>query len=373
MRKDVVLGMLPDPYVFRDGTRVETLADWERRREEIIEDTIGLEFDGMPPKPDEVRFENLHPVIRGRAISYRIHCGTKEHPFSFCFMAYIPNKEGKMPVLLTGDAIYKECCNDRVIEEADRRGFIVVKFNRNELAPDYADPERKIGINAIWPDKKFTAISAWAWGYHRVIDVLCQLDFVDVDHIAISGHSRGGKTVLLAGATDTRVRYTNPNGSGTHGCGPYRFLQKEDKGEYEDEISEPLESMMKHINYWMGQGLWQYVGKEETMPHDMHFIKALIAPRCYLETNGHGDIWANPRGSYLCWRAAKETWKMYGAEDKCCTWYREGGHDHGWAEFYALFDFMEADINGTPLPESLTRTPYDDMEDIYTWHAPVIE
>ncbi|MBE6542133.1 MAG: hypothetical protein E7672_06765 [Ruminococcaceae bacterium] len=373
MRKDIVLGKLPNPFVFRDGSEVRSIADWERRRYEILEDVISLEFDGLVPEPEKLRFEPLHDIVRGKTISFRIHCGTEAHPFSFCFMAYIPKREGRMPVVLTGDAVYTYACTDRVIEEADRRGFVIVKFNRNELAPDYDDPDRKYGINAVWKDLKFSAISAWAWGYRRVIDVLCQLDFVDTEHIAITGHSRGGKTVLLAGATDERVRYTSPNGSGTHGCGCYRFLQREEKGLYEDDISEPLDFLFEYVPYWMGQGLRRYIGNEQNIPHDSHYLKALIAPRCFLETNGYGDIWANPRGSYLSWRAAREVWKMYGAQDKCCTWYRDGGHDHGWKEYNALFDLMESDINGTPIPDSLTKIPYDDMDDIYEWSAPEIK
>ncbi|MBQ4605649.1 MAG: hypothetical protein IJB15_03025, partial [Clostridia bacterium] len=75
-------------------------------------------------------------------------------------------------------------------------------------------------------------------------------------------------------------------------------------------------------------------------------------------------------GSYLSLLAAKEVWKFYGAEDKCACWYREGGHNHGWLDFNALFDFMEADMKGTPLPESITRLPYDDMEPLHDWKAP---
>ena len=375
MRKDERLGMLPDPFIMRDGHRVSTLAEWEERRREIIEDAIGLEFDGMPPQPEVFRVEATHLRGKGATSSYRIHCGTKEAPFTFCFYVYRPALDGRLPVVLTGDLTYTMCCTDEVIAEANRRGFIVVKFNRNELAPDYADPDRQCGIYGLWPELKFSAISAWAWGYHRVVDALATLDYVDMDHIAVTGHSRGGKTVLLAVATDTRIRYTCPNGSGTHGCGAYRFNQiEEGEGKPLDTLrSEPLQIMMERLNYWMGQGLWDYVGKEETLPHDSHFIKALIAPRCYLETNGYGDIWANPRGSYLSLLAAKEVWKFYGAEDKCACWYRNGGHDHGWLDFNALFDFMEADLKGTPLPESITRAPYDDMELLHDWTAPVLE
>ena len=372
MRKDIRLGMLPDPFIMRSGERVKSIKDWEIRRNEIIEDTIGLEFDGMPPKPEVFKLEKLDGRGRGMTVCYRIHCGTLSKDFTFCFQAYVPNLEGRMPVVLTGDAMYTENCNDAVIAEANRRGFIVVKFNRTELAPDHDDHKREFGINALWPELNFTAISAWAWGYHRVVDALMTLDFVDTEHIAITGHSRGGKTALLAGATDERIRYTNPNGSGTHGCGAYRFLQRENKGEFEDAESESLGFMFEAIPYWMGKGLKNYIGKEEALPHDTHFIKALIAPRCLLETNGYGDIWANPRGSYLSFLGAKEVWKMYNAEDKCAVWYADGGHKHKFNEFCALFDFIEADLYNKELPESIKRIPYNDMEPLHEYKCPEI-
>ncbi len=370
MRNDIRLAPLPDPFITRAGTRVQNCTEWEARRMEIIEDVIGLEFDGMPPLPEVFKVEATHLRGRGATSSYRIHCGTKENPFTFAFYTYRPDRAGKLPVLLTGDATYTQFLDDDVIAEANRRGFVVVKFNRNEMAPDFADPDRTHGINALWPTLRFSAISAWAWGYHRVVDALATLDFIDMDHIAITGHSRGGKTVLLAGATDTRIRYTCPNGSGTHGCAPYRFYQQENSA-LGDAHSETLAFMMEHLGYWMGQGLATYAGHEETLPYDTHFLKALVAPRCYLETNGYGDIWANPRGSYLCLLAAKEVWKLYGAEENCQCWYRNGGHNHGMADFCALFDFMEADIYGTPLPSAITRTPYDDMELLHDWSAPL--
>lgn len=372
MRKDIRLGMLPDPFIMRNGERVKSLEDWEIRRKEIIEDAISLEFDGMPPKPEVFKVEQLNGGTRGKLPAFfKIHCGKKDKPFSFCFSVDLPDIEGKVPAVLTGDGCYTANLNDKVIEEAHRRGFAVVKFNRLELARDSDDPKRESGINALWPENKFSTISAWAWGYHRVVDALMTLDIIDTDHIAITGHSRGGKTVLLAGATDERIRYTNPNGSGTHGCGAYRFIQYEDS-DYGLLRSESLEFMLEHINYWMGQGLKKYAGKEETLPHDTHFFKALIAPRCFLETNGYDDLWANPRGSYLSFLGAKEVWKMYGAEDKCAAWYAEGGHKHRFNEFCALFDFMEADIYNKELPESFTRDPYGDMEPLHDYKCPQV-
>ncbi|MGI6336193.1 MAG: hypothetical protein ACOXZM_03925 [Eubacteriales bacterium] len=370
MRKDIIKGMLPDPFVFRDGSRVRDTSDWARRRTEILDDAVVTEFGGMPPKPENLRYEALDLHGRRFTNTYRIHCGTSAYPFTFCFMTWRPDCDGRCPVILTGDALYDTNMDDRVIAEAKRRGFVVAKFNRVELAPDMYNTDRTSGIYPMWPELRFSAISAWAWGYQRVVDVLTQLDYVDPAQIAITGHSRGGKTVLLAGATDERIAYVNPNDSGTHGCGCYRFIQREPAGGMVNAQSETLDYMFEHVPYWMGDGLREYIGREEELPYDTHFIKALIAPRRFLETNAYGDIWGNPRGSYLSWLAAREAWKLYGVPERCQTWYRTGWHKQGFEDFTALFDFIDASRFETPMPAALTRVPYDDMQPLHDWSCP---
>jgi len=365
MRKDITLGKLPNPLLFEDGAAVKNAADWERRRRQIKETAIELEFGGMPPKPDRIRVERLTERGKGSTNCYRLHCYIDKTDFTFCFTVYRPDTDSKCPVVVTGDAMYNQNCNDEVIEEANRRGFAVVKFNRTEFAPDMYHSERTDGIYPLWPNLPFSAISAWAWGYHRVVDALFDLPYLDTDHIAITGHSRGGKTVLLAGATDERIWLVNPNGSGAHGCGCYRFIQKEEDGLYPDARSEELKDLVRAVPYWMGPGMKAYIGKETRLPHDMHFIKALVAPRILLETNGYGDIWSNPRGSYLTHLAAKEIWKLYDAEENCRTWYREGGHAHRWADFNALFDLMEHILFQKDCWKE--QVPYTDMELLHDW------
>ena len=80
MRTDKRLGMLPDPFVTRQGKRVASIPEWEARRGEILEDMIGLEFDGMPPAPEVFRVEPTHVRGKGTTSSYRIHCGRGDHP-----------------------------------------------------------------------------------------------------------------------------------------------------------------------------------------------------------------------------------------------------------------------------------------------------
>ena len=84
MRKDIRLGMLPDPFIMGNGERVKSLEDWEIRRKEIIEDAISLEFDGMPPKPEVFKVEQLNGGTRGKLPAFfKIHCGKKDKPSHF--------------------------------------------------------------------------------------------------------------------------------------------------------------------------------------------------------------------------------------------------------------------------------------------------
>ena len=357
-RKDILLQPLPDLLAWENGSKITTICEWEKRKAQFAEQIVALEFGGMPPKPDALELEILTERGPGLANCYRVHCAVGVRDFTFCFTVHRAPGEGQKPVLVTGDAMYNQNCDNAVIAEANRRGISVAIFNRTEFAPDWNDRERKWGIYPLYPDMRFSAISAWAWGYHRVLDALEMLSYVDMEHIAASGHSRGGKTVLLAAATDERIRYANPNDSGAHGCGCYRFIQLEEEGLYEDGRSENMADLFAAVPYWMGEGMREYIGREAELPHDMHFFKAMIAPRILLETNAYGDIWANPRGSYLTHLAAKKVWKLYGAERNCLTWYREGFHAHGMQEFCVLMDVMETDIKQLPVPEECTRVPY---------------
>ena len=339
--QDKILGPLPNPFLFADGRAVTTAADWRARREEIIEQAVELEYGGMPPKPEFLTVEQIHFAGKGKLNSYRIHTGTRAHPFSFVLQIHRPALDGRLPVILTGDGCYT-CCGDEVVAEAALRGFLVAKFNRTEFAPDIYNSDRGSGIYLVYPEGHFSAISAWAWGYHRCMDALEQMDFVDASQVAITGHSRGGKTAL--------------------GAGCYRYEQYESEP---DGRSEKLEDLVRAVPYWLGPRMKDYIGRETELPHDMHFFKALVAPRCLLQTEGRADTWGNPKGSYQTFMAAREVYRFLGAEKHIVAWYREGGHRHALPDFCALFDFMEAMRGTKPLDHAFTTNPYPDMTPIY--------
>ena len=48
----------------------------------------------------------------------------------------------------------------------------------------------------------------------------------------------------------------------------------------------------------------------------LHFLRACIAPRPVITTEGLSDTWANPYGSQITWRAADEVYLFLGAAGK---------------------------------------------------------
>ncbi len=354
-----ILDKLPNPLIFDDGSRVTTKEDWERRKEEFTKRIVDLEFGGMPPEPEFFEMEPLQMFYPGRKGKYRIFTGTKTNQMSFTMTVYRPTVEGRQPVLLYGDGCFSYL-NDAVVAELLKRGYAIAVFDRNEFAPDIKTEERNSGLYKIYPDMQFRAISAWAWGYMRAVDALMNIEFVDPNEIAITGHSRGGKTVLLAGALDKRIKYINPNDSGAHGCGCYRYEEYDSESVYEH--NEFLGDLFTTFFFWMGQDMRQYIGKEAEIPHDMHYFKALCAPRYLLETNAYDDIWSNPRGSYQTFLAAQKVYEFLGCKDNIASKYREGGHFHRFEDFVSFLDFIEFKRTGKELPEDFTRNPYPDME-----------
>src|SRR5690349_14744377 len=95
---------LPNPFTFADGRPVNSTSDWNLRRAELHELVVGIEYGGLPPRPESIESELLHqtaaPHVPGAThAQYRITCGA-ERPFSFVLKLWIPPGEGPFPVAL---------------------------------------------------------------------------------------------------------------------------------------------------------------------------------------------------------------------------------------------------------------------------------
>lgn len=344
---DRILGPLPDAFEKRNGERMTDRGEWKEQRKYLLEKTVPLLFGGMPPEPEHFSCYYMY------GDAYMITAGTDEKTISFDMQLYRPEVKGKCPVLICGDQFY---CNDAVIAEAKRRGFAVARFNRCILASDIYHPDHSFGLYTVYPDGKFSAIAAWAWGYLRCVDALEKMDFIDTDYIAIAGQSRGGKTTLLAGAVDERIKFIQSSCSGAAGSGCFRYEQQiseeaAEKHGIHDKKSEKLEDLLRAVPYWLGndgEDIREYAGREEELPFDMHFLKAAVAPRYLLETLSLDDVWANPRGAHYSYLAAKEVFSFLGVRDNLVQSCRYGPHGHTYNDFCRFFDFIECTRDGKP-------------------------
>ncbi len=374
MRQILNHGKLPDPFLKRDGTRVSP-RQWPAYKEELRRQIADISYGGMPPRPEVVRIELLNDMTRCKAGHVlRIHAGTKEKQVSFLLRLWIPPIPGvydgpvaegeTFPVVLTGDGCWPGNMSFDVIEQIRSRGFIAASFDRLELANDCWN-DRRGGLYDLYPDMEFTAISAWAWGYQVCMDVFQQLSYVDETEVGITGHSRGGKTVLLAAAMDERIKYVWINNSGCHGAVSYRsrVIGQGDKG----GVSESLETMLEEFPMWMGPKLAEYAGHVQDLPYDMHYFGALIAPRYYVQCEGMQDYWINPVGAWQNFQAVKACYEYLGCGDHCAAWFRSGGHRHAMPEFQEFLTFMERSRKGLALQEHLCIDPYPQIPKNFDW------
>jgi hypothetical protein len=109
------------------------------------------------------------------------------------------------------------------------------------------------------------------------------------------------------------------------------------------------------------------VGKENELPFDQHFLKALIAPRRLLTMEALGDLWANPTGTWQTHEVAREVYRFLGVEDRIGIRYREGGHRLGCGDWCAFLDFMEWQLCGKTCNVGFNAKPFPDLPKGFSW------
>lgn len=346
--------LLPDVLRSDSGVIIDHPDQWPARRAEIAAHLLPLAYGPLPPTPATTGFELLHSARVARLdgaelLSFRVLPGWGP-PFSL--RVFVPAGAVTCPLLLNGDGCW-HYASDEVIAAVLARGLVFAQFNRVEIAPD---PLVHSG-----GQPPYAALACWAWGYHRAIDTLLQarqqakagtLGSIDPLRIAVVGHSRGGKAALLAGATDTRIALTSANNSGAGGAGCFRWL---------GPGAESLADVTRAYPHWFGPGLGKFVGREGALPFDLHFLKALIAPRALLTTEALGDAWANPQGSWLTHQAALAVFQLLGMPANLAMVCRAGEHDHSLADWHTLLEFCDSIFSGQAHPLGPAVSPFPDL------------
>lgn len=301
---------IPELMRLKSGAKVKSEADFKKRREEIKKMLQEEEYGYIPEKPDHLDFkiENQYTnFAAGKAVrsivTLRATIGEKE--FSFPITTVIPKLEGKHPAFVHINFRPNIPDDYQPTEEIIENGFATFSFCYKDVTSD--DNNFKNGIAPIFGKgrRKNSApgkIAMWAWAAMRVMDYIESLDNIDLENIAVVGHSRLGKTALLAGAFDERFKYVISNDSGCSGAAITRNKQGE----------TPV-NITNNFPFWFCPKYLKTAAEFEKTKYDQHFLLALSAPRYVLIGSAECDIWADPESEFLSAVLASEAYEFLGS------------------------------------------------------------
>ncbi len=366
-----VLGELPDPFLMPDGSRADSAQKWALQRKNLYRTAVEMQYGTLPPAPEVLEAEKTFVSSSGMIIHVR--AGTREKQVQFRVQLFLPEKRMEpLPVAVDGDLCFQYAFDRNWHKSLTDAGIALALFDRTELAHDICGEGRGKGpLYEVYPQYGFGALGAWAWGYSRCVDALLKLGIIGNENcIAFTGHSRGGKTAMLAGVADERASIVNPNETNAGSCSCYRIHTKAITEDGDERRSETLKDILTNFPFWFGEGMLPYADREQDLPFDCHFLKALVAPRTLLIGEAASDIWTNPVGSWQTTVAAREVYRFLGAEDQLIWYWRRGYHAHHVEDVQRLAEVVRHKLTGEELRFSYFRTPFWQPEKIFAWKAP---
>ena len=340
---------LPDPLVMFDGTRATTREQWETKRRPELKALFQHYMYGQQP---EDRGKIAVKVLHEDAKAFGDKATLKELALSVAplgappvhLLLVVPNdRKGPVPCFVgmnfsgnhtlvddrqvaiptawmypgqpgvkgnkATEAGRGKAKDVWALDQSIDRGYAVATFYNGDIDPD--QKELREGVRPILSrvgdvekgDVPAT-IMAWAWGVSRVVDYLVTDKDLDAKRIAVVGHSRLGKTAIVAAAFDERIALAIPHQAGCGGTAPSR---------QNDPKAESVARINTGFPHWFCDNFKKFNDDPSKLPFDQNCLAALVAPRPLLFTNAVEDQWANPAGQFEVLKAAEPVYKLLGA------------------------------------------------------------
>jgi hypothetical protein len=339
---------LPDPLVMFDGTPVTTKEQWfEKRRPELKALFEHYMYGKAPAPPTNVAGQVARHdagYFGGKATKdeVTIRFGPEGTPPIHLLLVVPHVPGGKAPVFVAlnfcgNHAVLNDptialpepwmpehcpgCATHRAtdvgrgsqaafwaVANAVDRGYAIATFYSGDVDPDKNDFTDGVHPHFLKPGQTAPAaddwgtIRAWAWGLSRAVDYLSTRSDIDAKRICATGHSRLGKTALVAAAFDERIALVVPHQSGTGGCALSRGNDQ-----------ETVERINRVFPHWFDDVFPKFAGHEDRLPIDQHLLMCLVAPRPIFDTEGDQDKWSNYDSAFRALLAADKAYKFVGA------------------------------------------------------------
>lgn len=321
---------LPPLLRFDDGRSVLRAEDWPERRGEILESACRLQYGQPPATPESIAFEveeRNESFFDGKAILERIRVEARmpTGTVRFGFLAMTPKSDAPVPAFVSigfhpdipnamlparmlceaGVAVAHLHYLDVTGDDGDFSGNagLLTRFRTEPPSDGGPHAERAPDVSERAPDAA-GKLAIWAWAASRLADWLqTRPDTYAQDAFAVIGHSRLGKTALLAGALDERFHLVVANNSGCIGAS----LCRGKEGETATRIG-------RVFPFWFAPNFAAFADREEDIPFDQHHVLALVAPRRLAVGCAEEDQWADPASEYLASAEASVAWKLLGVD-----------------------------------------------------------
>ncbi len=304
---------LPPLLTMKDGNPVRTPADFEKRQAEIRTILSEQIYGFLPPPPISTAVEVCEemPGFAAGSASFTRYRMTLTLPggrtASFPFVAVIPRLPRRVPALVLIN--FRPDVPDRYLpsEELSDLGYAVFSFCYKDVTSDNNDFTDGLA-GALYPDgtrgqTDAGKIMIWAYAAMQVRAYAAQIPGVDAERIGVCGHSRLGKTALVAAGYDPAFAFAISNDSGCSGAA----LTRKKEGERVADIT-------RVFPFWFNRVYPSYSEREEEMPFEQHWLLALTAPRPLLIGSAEEDTWADPASEFLAALAASPAWELYGRQ-----------------------------------------------------------
>jgi hypothetical protein len=336
---------------FENDAAIKISQDWTERRAPILRERFQDALYGAAPAPYAAKVTKRTPLdlpeTRAYADVEQWHVQVSDAgadgapPLAFNMLVFTPKgARGPLPMLITQNfcgnralfkrrppeiapaltKLYPGCESGNMdwlieailgkyisgppIEKVLARGYALAAFYAGDVAADSAaDAEAALQRLSGGRTPRTGALMAWAWAYSRAVDVLSADARFDPEKMILWGHSRNGKSALIALAFDPRIAGAIAHQSGRGGAA----LTRSTRGETVAQIT-------KQYGFWFAPNYAHFAGREQTIPVDQHQLIALAAPRPILLTAARSDGWADPEGAFRAAKGATPAYQLFGSQ-----------------------------------------------------------
>lgn len=361
---------LPDPYLFLDGSYVETTADWEKRAEELNGMyqyyMYGIWRDGTG--------ETLSYDLNGSKLKITVEREGKTASFTVTVSVPDATKceipEGGWPVIVGMHGGIQE-------QLAVEKGYATVILNTYEIA---SDDNKHVGAfydlypyGDDWRDQTGVLL-AWSWGASKVLDALeaglgSELN-INGENSIITGVSRWGKAAAVCGAFEDRFKMVAPSCSGAGGLAVYRYTSTGKRYDFTSEMgpaaytygaNEPLSSLQSSGEQGWFNDMFLNFSDVTYLPVDQYMLASLCADEDrYLFIIGSciSEDWVNAPSMHLCYKATKSIYDFLGLEENIAINIHREGHAVIAEDMNYMIDYFNHHVYG--------KEPTLDLTDLTT-------